>query len=392
MSSSSTATGFRALLRRSLRELTSRRMYLWAMVLVPLAVALLFLSLMQEGLPERVPTAVVDMDHTGLSTKVTRSLSAQQYVEITEVLSSYREAMDKVQSGQIYGFFYIPRDFERDAIGGAGTTITYYTNLTYFVPGTLAYKAFKTMAVGASGSIVQAELTDMGLSPSTAGVILQPVVINSHCIGNPWLNYNIYLTNSFVPCLLQLMIFLVTVWSICHEIKAATSAEWIRMANGSVLKAVAGKLLPQTLIFLIVAFALQALCFRYNHFPMNGSWWAMSLATVLLVIASQSFGVIIASAVPNLRLALSLCSLTGILAFSVAGFSFPVEKMYGAIGIFSYILPIRYYFLIYIDQALNGIPVYFSRFYFVGLLCFPLVAMLIARNLRRFCLRPVYEP
>ena len=124
MSSSSTATGFRALLRRSLRELTSRRMYLWAMVLVPLTVALFFLSLMQEGLPERVPTAVVDMDHTGLSTKVTRSLSAQQYVEITEVLSSYREAMNKVQSGEIYGFFYIPRDFELDSLGGAGTTIT----------------------------------------------------------------------------------------------------------------------------------------------------------------------------------------------------------------------------------------------------------------------------
>lgn len=393
MSTSSPAsTGFRALLRRSVRELSSRRMYLWAMVLVPVAVALFFLSLMDVGLPQRVPTAVVDMDHTNLSTKVTRSLSSQQYVEITDVLSSYHDAMDKVQSGEIFGFFYIPSDFERDALGGTGTTITYYTNLTYFVPGTLAYKAFKTMAVTSSGAIVQGELTGMGVTPRMAGVILQPVVITPHGIGNPWLNYNVYLSNSFLPCVLQLMIFLVTVWSICHEIKTGRSVEWLRMANGSMLKALAGKLLPQTVIFLIVGFAIQALCFRYNHFPMNGSWAAMSLATVLLVVASQAFGVIMASLMPNLRLSLSLCSLTGILAFSVAGFSFPVDHMYGAIGIFSYILPIRYYFLIYIDQALNGIDVYYSRLYFVGLLAFPMVAMLVARNLRRFCLKPAYEP
>lgn len=385
-------TGFRALLRRSLRELSSRRVYLWAMVLIPIGMALFFLSLMDEGLPERVPTAVVDMDRTALSTKVARGLSAQQYVDVQYELSSYHEAMTMVQEGKIFGFFYIPRDFEQDALGGTGTTITYYTNLTYFVPGTLAFKAFKTMAVSSSGAIVQTELTSLGIPPSMAGVILQPVVVNTHSIGNPWLNYNIYLTNSFVPCVLQLMIFLVTVWSICHEIKTGSSVEWLRMANGSVLKALAGKLLPQTVIFLIVAMAIQSLAFRYNHFPMNGSWWAMILATVIFVIASQSFGVIISCAVPNLRLALSLCSLSGILAFSVAGFSFPVEQMYGAIGIFSYILPIRYYFLIYIDQALNGVPVYFSRLYYVGLLCFPLVAMVVSCNLRRFALRPSYIP
>ena len=32
----------------------------------------------------------------------------------------------------------------------------------------------------------------------------------------------------------------------------------------------------------------------------------------------------------------------------------------------SYILPVRYYFLIYGAQALNGLPVYYSRFYFAA--------------------------
>ena len=52
----------------------------------------------------------------------------------------------------------------------------------------------------------------------------------------------------------------------------------------------------------------------------------------------------------------------------MAGFSFPVDKMYGAVGIFAYIMPIRYYFLIYADQALGGLPLYYSRFYYIAML------------------------
>ena len=95
---------------------------------------------------------------------------------------------------------------------------------------------------------------------------------------------------------------------------------------------------------------------------------------------------------PNLRLALSIASLIGILSFSVTGFSFPVQSMYGSIGIFSYLIPLRYYFLIYVDQALNGIPLYFSRWYYIALLVFPFVALLLLGNLKKHCLRPVYVP
>ncbi|MDE6402853.1 MAG: ABC transporter permease, partial [Muribaculaceae bacterium] len=100
----------------------------------------------------------------------------------------------------------------------------------------------------------------------------------------------------------------------------------------------------------------------------------------------------ICAVVPNLRLSLSLCSLTGILAFSIAGFSFPVDNMYGAIGIFSYILPVRWYFLIYIDQALNGIDIFYSRQYYMALILFFLAAAALAPRLKKRLLNPVYVP
>ncbi len=377
---------------RELHRLASRRVYLWAMIIVPIGVALFFLSLMDEGLPLKVPTAVVDLDNSSTSRNLVRNLNAQELTDITMNLSSYHEAIDKVQSGEIFGFFYIPRQFERDAVAGKTPTITYYSNMTYFVPGTLGFKGFKTMAVTASGAVAETKLVNAGISDDTAGTLLQPVVIDIHPVGNPWTNYSYYLSNSFVPAALELMIFLVTVFSICHEIKSGSSTDWLARADGSVIVALVGKLLPQTMIFTVTGLGIDALFFGFNHFPMNGSWPAMIAARILFVIACQSFATFICCVLPNLRFALSICSLTGILAFSIAGFSFPVEQMYGAVGIFSYILPVRYYFLIYIDQALNGVSLYYSRFYFIALLLFPLGCIPVMWNLKRALRHPVYLP
>ena len=101
---------------------------------------------------------------------------------------------------------------------------------------------------------------------------------------------------------------------------------------------------------------------------------------------------LIASALPNPRLALSIASLTGILTFSIAAFSYPVASMYGSIGIFSYILPVRYYFLIYVKQALDGVPLYYSRYFFAALIAFPLVCSCLLGRLKKACQHPVYVP
>ncbi len=385
------AEGLGSTMRREIHRLGSRRVYLWAMVLIPLVVAFFFLNLMEVGLPTKVPTAIVDLDNSSMSRNLTRSLGSTELVDLSYKADSYHDAMEMVRSGKIYGFFLIPRDFEAHALAGRTPTLSYYSNMTYFVPGTLAYKGFKTMAVLTSGKVVETSLTSKGLSEELAGAMLQPIVMDTHPIGNPWTNYSIYLSNSFIPGLLELMIFLVTCYSICEEIKRRTSIGWLATAHGSLTAALLGKLLPQTLIFTIMGWGFDVLLFGVSHFPC-GHMGSMLLAMPLFVMASQAFAVIICSAIPNLRLAMSACSLTGILAFSIAAFSFPVESMYPSIGIFSYILPVRWYFLIYIDQALNGIDMYYSRYYYMALVAFILVACSLAWQLKKRLLNPVYVP
>lgn len=379
-------------LKDGLQNLTSRRIYLTMLIAVPILFTFFFTDLMDEGVAMKVPSSVVDLDNSPLSRKVIRTLGASELVDITSKDESHHKAMEKVRSGKTFGFFEIPANFQRNAIAGKTPTITYYCNMTYFVPGTMMFKGFKTTAVTTAGGIVQTNLVAAGLSEDFATNMIQPVVIQQQAPGNPWMNYNYYLTNSFVPGIICLMVALVTSYSICDEIKRRNSRRWLSRAGGSVVIALAGKLIPQAVVSVCVGLCCQAIMFGFNHFPMNCSVWHMIWAMVLMVFASQAFAVTICCLITNLRLAVSLCSLSGILAFSIAAFSFPVDAMYPSIGIFSYILPVRYYFLIYIDQALNGIPLYYSRYYYIALIVFLLVPLTLLWRLKKRLETEVYIP
>ncbi|MDE6654899.1 MAG: ABC transporter permease, partial [Muribaculaceae bacterium] len=283
-------------------------------------------------------------------------------------------------------------DFEADAVAGRKPTLEFYSNMTYFVPGTLSFKGFKTIAVTTSAGVMKSELSYIGLTSGMIGSLMQPVVIDTHGIGNPWLNYSYYLTPSFSFATFALLIMLFTAYSITEEIKSGTSVQWLATANDRISVALAGKLIPQSVVLIAVMLCAVAIMFRFLHFPMNGSLAMFSVAVVLFVLASQSFAVLICSALPNPRLAFSVISLLTVLTFSFAGFSFPVEDMYGAIAIFSYMMPVRYLFLIYVNTALNGFDTYFVRYYYVVLLAFIPVGYLLIGRLKKACLNPVYVP
>ena len=379
-------------IRDGFHNLTSRRVYLTLLIAVPLLFTLFFINLMDEGVAVKVPSSVVDLDNSSLSRDVIRNLGSSELVDIVAKDESYHKAMEKVRSGKTYGFFMIPENFQRDAISGRTPTITYYCNLTYFVPGTMMFKGFKTTAVTTAGGLVQTNLVSRGLTENFAMATIQPVVVQQQSPGNPWMNYNYYLTDSFVPGIICLVVALVTAYSICDEIKRRNSRRWLERSGNSVVIALAGKLIPQGIVGVAVGLACQGIMYGFNHFPMNGSVWHMIWAMVLMVFASQAFAVTVCCLITNLRLAVSICSLTGILAFSLAAFSFPVDAMYPPIGIFSYILPVRYYFLIYIDQALNGIPLYYSRYYYIALIIFLLVPLGLLWRLKKRLEAEVYIP
>ena len=151
-----------------------------------------------------------------------------------------------------------------------------------------------------------------------------------------------------------------------------------------------GKLIPQTVNFTLVGWAIQVYFYGIVGYPLHCPLWTMWLAMMLLVMASQGFALIWVCIVPNLRLSLSVCCLIGMLSFSLAGLSFPVEQMYSWVGVLSRALPAYYYYEIYCSQALSGLEFAYSAWCYAALLAFTLVPFGLMWHLRKKCEHPVY--
>ncbi|MCH5236750.1 MAG: ABC transporter permease [Muribaculaceae bacterium] len=369
-----------------------RPIYWVAFFILPLFCFMLLTSLMENGLPSKVPAAMIDRDGSQLSRKITQNLSGMQMVDLVEDCNSYTEARHLMQEGSIFGYFLIPENFERDLMSGRKPVITFYTNMTYFVPASILFKTFKTTALYTKAGVVMTVLESVGATADEVTPLLLPINIQARGIHNPGLNYAIYLCNSFIPGVLELMIFLVTCFSLGQEIKYGTSRKLLMMAKGSIVRALAAKLLPQTIIWIVIAIFMESWLFKINGYPVYGSWFWLTVSEIMFVLACQGWAIFFFGVLPNLRLSLSACALLGILAFSIAAFSFPVESMYPSIGIFSWILPVRYNLLIYIDQALNGVDIYYSRVWFVAYIVFMILPFTLLWRIKKEMLKPVYAP
>lgn len=378
--------------KREMHRLACKPIYFFCMLIAPALCVVFFLSLMQEGLPTNMPIAVVDLDGSATSRNLIRQLDAFEQTEVVAKSVSFDEARREMQKGNVYGIFYIPKDFAVDAVSGRQPKLSFYTNATYLIAASLLFRDMKTMSVLAGASVGLQTGLAKGYTNDQIMAQLQPITIDTHALGNPWLNYSVYLNNTVLPGVLQLLIFLVTVFSIGTEIKYATARQWLQTGNNSLLVSLLGKLLPQTVIFTVVALLCAAALYGYNSFPLNSGWAPMLVAIFLLVLASQAVGVFMIGVLPTLRLGLSFASLFGMLAFSIVGFSFPVLGMDPTLQALANLFPLRHYFLIYVDQALNGRELFYSWTEYVWLLGFLILPFLIGKNLKKALLYFKYIP
>ena len=120
------------------------------------------------------------------------------------------------------------------------------------------------------------------------------------------------------------------------------------------MKAFIGKAMPYTFYYTILLLIAQIIMYGPMHFPMLGSWPLLALLSLLSIVAAQSAACFLMGTVPDPSVAMSLTSAYGTLAFTMCGFSFPVDAMPLAMQAFSTLFPLRYYFLAMSDITLFG--------------------------------------
>lgn len=384
-------TGILAIFKREWLRISTSKICIWGLFVTPLLSLVILMWMMSSGLPSRIPIAVVDLDNTTTSRSLVRQLDAFEKTDVKYKSLSFKEAREMMQRMEMYAVLTIPKDFAKDAVSGNRPKLVYYTNNAFLISGSLLFQDLKTVSTLASAAVGLQTAEAKGFTENQVMPILQPITIDSHPIGNPWLNYSVYLNNVILPGILQLIILMFTVSAFGSEIKSGTGHQLLSMGNNSILKVVVGKLLPYTIIYAIMALLFMSILYYYNHFPLHSGFWPMFFNYICLILAAQGAGVMLLGIFRNYRFALSIASLIGMVSFSITGFSFSTLAMDGSLSALSNFFPLRHFFLIYVDQALNGIPFGYSMYQYAALLCFVLLSIFFWGVLKRLLKDNIYE-
>ncbi len=381
-----------AIFRRELRLFAHRPLFLFIMIVAPVLCIVFFTTLMADGLPTKLPAGLVDEDDTHVTRIVGRILGSMEETDLVTRYPSFTEARRAMQRGEIYGFFYIPQGLTEDAIANRQPRLSFYTNETYFVPGTLLMKDLRYASELSGLALTRETLYGKGLTEQQAMGILQPIVIETHPLNNPYLDYSVYLNNIILPGILILLIMLSTTYTIGLEWKRGTQRELYSLSGCSSTVALVGKLLPQTVLFSLMFVFYDVYFYRFLMFPCNSGIASMMVLGVVTVLASQAFGVFLFGAfIGQMRLSMCLCSLWGILSFSLAGFTYPVPAMSSLLQHLSWLFPLRHYYLIYVNQALDGYSLLYVWITVVALLAFLLLPCTVMWRYRAAFLKYKYK-
>lgn len=381
-----------AIAKRECCILLKNPIYWFCMVVFPVLVMVFFTSMMSEGQPLEMPVGVVDLDNSSTSRALTRKLDAFQTTRIVAHYPSVAEGRQAMQRGEIYGMLYIPKGTADKLLASRRPKISFYYSMTSITAGALVFRDLKTISTLGSAAVGQATLRAKGLTAAQTQTFLQPIKIDLHQIANPWTDYNVYLSTMLVPGVIMLFIFLITAYSIGTELKFGRSKKWLSMADNNVVVALIGKLLPQTIVFLLLVLVYMYYVFGIFGFPHHGSAPIMVLLALLTVLPAQGFGVFAFGLIPSLRMSMSICSLWAVLSFSIVGSAFPVPNMDAELQALAWLFPLRHYFMVYQTSVLNGYPLTGVLPHLLSLAVFILLPIPVLGKIKNAMLKYVYIP
>jgi ABC-2 type transport system permease protein len=322
---------------------------------------------------------VVDMDQTQLSRKIARLVDAIPATDIIYKSISLGEAKEKMLKGEVDAVLYIPEGLEKSVQKGGQSELALYLNNTNVVKGGMLKSQLLTTLYTISAGIKVQTMIRKGMAPDAAVQKAQPIKPDVHLLFNPYGNYTYFLMMGLLPLLAVVFIFMGTSYAVGIEMKDGTAQEWMKVADGSSVVAVIGKLIPYLLLFFADLMFLNILLIKVMGTPLNGSLALILISEFLLILAYQAMAILLLTITINLRLTLSLGSAYTMMALTFSGLTFPAIGMPLMAKLFSFVFPYTFFLDVFLSQSLRGAPVHESipslllmlLFILTGILGFP---------------------
>jgi len=368
---------------REIDRMTSSTIYLFTTLIGPLFSFIILLSIFSDGVPRNLPVGIVDLDNTNLSRKISMWIGATPETEVIKHYPNQLEAYQEMKEGKLDAIVIIPHGTEKNILKGGNETVQVFVNNSNILKGGFLQKGIYKSLATLSGGIKLNVAMKNGLPENQAKAKIQPVKLQQHILFNPFGNYSYFLLTALLPLMIVLFTLLASVFAVGIEVKEGSGPEWLEHAGGSLIVALAGKLIPYTILMFINAMVMNVILFVQMGTPLQGSFAFLLISELYLIMTYQMLSVFLVSATANLRLGLSLASAYSMMALTFSGLTFPQFSMPLVARIFSYLFPFTYWIKIFISQAMRGETIVQALLPLAAFLPFILLSVIFLPRLKR---------
>ncbi len=373
---------FYKVISREWRRISRRWPLLFATFIGPVLSFFLIVWIFSQNTPRELPVAIVDMDHSSLSRQLARMVDATPISAVQKGYNSLDEARHAMEKGVVDAVIYIPSNTEKYIYQGSSSKVALYLNNANVVKSGLLNSGIRK-AIGTLSAGIKLQLQlKTGKTQAQAISRIMPVQLNPVLLFNPYTSYSYYLTVGLLPLVLIVFILLGSIYTIGDELYHGTGPRWLRLAGKNFAVALAGKLLPYTLIYFCVAMIMNIILFNFLGLPFRGHLHEILAGELILILSYQFMAIFLVSLTTNMRLAMSLGSAYCMLALTFSGLTFPAMGMPAIGQAFSYIFPYTYWIKILIGQSLRGEPAANGIMQMFAMLSFIFLGLLFIPRLR----------
>ncbi|SEC79149.1 ABC transporter permease [Bradyrhizobium erythrophlei] len=373
--------GFWRVAQRECRWLLRDRVALLLIFGVPLFAFVVLTAVFSQPVIRGLGVTIVDTDKSDTSRALTQQVAASPSLRIVDDSGSLASAVQDIRSGKAISAIFIPPNFERDLKADRRPQVVGFYNQQFLTAAGIASSGLNDVLSAAASAAAPANRA--APAPASMGTLSAETI----ALVNPQKNYAQFLLRALLPTIIHVVITLAAGYSVGSEFRRRNAREWLESAGGDPIAALAGKLAPLFVIFILIMLAQPLILEGVLQIPFKGDVLLMIAAGLLLIIAYLSLGALLQLLVGDLATGLGLAGLIASPAFGYAGVGFPTIGMNTFAQVWSAILPLRWYMAVLMGQAARGLPASESAIPFAALagltLLFAALALLRMASLTR---------
>ena len=267
----------------------------------------------------RVPVAVVDQDHSGLSRQIARFAMASPRLDVRMVTSDVHEAQQALWRGEIEGYALLPQDLKRNVLRGTPAVVTIEGNGAYALLNKAVLYGFSEAVGTVSAGVEIRKLQAGGQSAIQATRSRSPLNTQLVPLFNPSEGYGSYVVPAVALLILQQTLLmgaamLAGTWAEARRLRAGMGA-WLGR-----LGALSGFGVLSGLFYFGWVFFLQ-------DYPRGGNPFGALVLLLFYVPAICVLGLLLGCWFRDRERALQVLLFTALPMAFLSGFSWPVEAL-----------------------------------------------------------------